>query len=96
MDEQFLKDKDEYINSIVNFKTEFNLLNHQNPGVFTLKLDKVQANTHTLTWIVKGQLTIKYKGVEKIIEGEEKNPSSKIAEENITKTLLTTVYGEYK
>lgn len=63
VDEQFFRDKDEYLGNITNFKTEFNLLNHQNPNVFTYKIDKQQITIPTLTWIVKGVLTIKYKGI---------------------------------
>lgn len=72
------------------------MLNHQNPNVFTYKVDRVQAHLPGLTWIVKGQLNVKYKGTDKTFESSDQNPSSKIAEENVAKILITSVYEEYK
>lgn len=42
--------------------SEYNLLNQQNPGMFNLKIDKMQVDGPGSKWKVKAELTIKYKG----------------------------------
>jgi hypothetical protein len=61
-DEDKSKEKEAYTSNISNFMSEYNLLNQQNPGMFSLKIDKMQMDGPGSRWKVKAELTIKYKG----------------------------------
>jgi hypothetical protein len=61
-DEDKSKEKLTYLSQITNFMSEYNLLNQQNPGIFNLKVDKMQVSGQGSKWKVKAELGIKYKG----------------------------------
>lgn len=52
-DEDKSKEKESYLGNISNFMSEYNLLNQHNPGLFSLKIDKMQVDGPGSKWKVK-------------------------------------------
>lgn len=50
--------------NIASFKAELNVLNHQFPGVFNLKVEKLQPNGPGTKWFVTGELAYKNRSSE--------------------------------
>jgi hypothetical protein len=83
-----------YLKNICSFKAELNLLNQQNPETFVIKMDKMKVDSTNL-WKVKGDLLVRYKGIETPYDCVEQNVNSKVAEEMVAKKVVEIVYDNY-
>lgn len=58
--EEIKKERDDYLGNIQNYKSEYNILNQNNPGFFPITYEKI--NVANNKWKVRGAMQIKYKG----------------------------------
>lgn len=58
--EEIKKERLDYLANIQNYKSEYNILNQNNPNLFVITYEKIQVANNK--WKVRGTMLIKYKG----------------------------------